>query len=112
MTTEPNSTTAETKVSNWVWVEPEEKRWQDMPPAEITIDSLVAFRNALVKECEKAPFKGTMAGTMLYRAAIDLDHAARLYKIAKESSFITMTYTVTEKPKKKKANKRKAKRHS
>lgn len=107
-----DTTSVETNVSQLVYIEPDEQRWDKIAPTPVSIDSLMAMRNGVFAAHSQEPYKGTMVGTMLYRLALDCDHAARLLKAMQRMGKMFVTYSVTGKtPKDKSKLKRiKAKR--
>jgi len=48
------------------------------PSETITQDKVIAFRNGLFKLSAHEPYKGSMAGIIVIRCAIDLDHLAQI----------------------------------
>lgn len=64
------------------------------PAAEVSLASVIQFRNGLSKVTSEKPYKNTMAGTMAYRAMLDLDHLARLLDSQNRKSTMTMSYMI------------------
>lgn len=76
---------------SWVRVDDVDK---GEPAAEVNLASVIQFRNGLGKLSGEKLYKGTMAGTLAYRAMLDLDHLARLLDSLNRKSTMTMTYVI------------------
>ena len=75
----------------WVHVHPLD---QKEPATEITQTSVLAFRNGLKKFAESnKDYQNNMAGTVVFRAVIDLDHLARIME--NNSSRLSFRYVIT-----------------
>src|SRR5688572_32376100 len=80
------------------------------PATEITLASVIQFRNGLGKKMLASKGKPqTMADTLTYRAMLDLDHLARLMDSENRRSRMEMTYQIVIKPTDKKSAKKMAK---
>ena len=84
--------------SNWVHVDDINST---APAADVTLASVIAFRNGLAKRIEAKTSKpGTVIATAEWRAMMDLDYLARLLDSERRNSTVTMTYIITPTDKK------------
>jgi hypothetical protein len=83
---------AEKLTKSWVRLDDIDK---GEPSTEITLASVIQFRNGLAKVyAGKNPKPGTLTATLIYRSMLDLDHLARLLDAENRRSTMTMTYVI------------------
>lgn len=81
--------------STWVHVPPVDS---GEPSAAITADAVISFSNGLRKFVESNKnYHNNMAGTVVYRCIIDLDHLARLMNDKGQIANMTFRYLIKTK---------------